>query len=421
MAVPGMAGVRDEAVEVWDGRLTVHVKVAGSGPPVLFFHPLPGLAWSPLLDRLAGTHTVYAPEHPGTSPGDPQAIREVQTFWELLLVYEEVTGRLGLDRPAAVGQSFGGMVAADLAASFPRLFSTLVLLAPLGLWRDDAPIPLVEMVSGPPEEVPGYLYLHPDRQAALAPAADAEQLPAMIAQSTWNTGCTTKFAWPIADHGLGRRLHRIQVPALVVWGREDALVPVAYAAEFGRGIAGSQVEVIGDCGHAVAAEQPERAWTAISAFLDPPRVVRASREIAAGAERIFELIADPARQPGWDGNDNLAAADAGQRVRRVGDVFTMTLTRGDVRENHVVEFEEGRLIAWTPSDVGKPPPGHRWRWELEPSGASATRVTCTYDWTELTGLAGEKRLRRARATTADRLRASLDRLAGLAEGSAPPG
>jgi pimeloyl-ACP methyl ester carboxylesterase/uncharacterized protein YndB with AHSA1/START domain len=409
------ADVRDETVEVWDGRLKLHVKVAGDGPPLLFFHPLPGLAWSPLLDRLAERHTVYAPEHPGTSPGDPQAIREVQTFWELLLVYEEMIGALGLERPAALGQSFGGMVAADLAASFPRLFSRLVLLAPLGLWRDDAPIPLVEMVSGPPEEVPRYLHAHPENAAAQALPADPDRVPAAIAQSTWNVGCTTKFAWPIADHGLGRRLHRIRVPALILWGREDALVPVAYAEEFGRRIAGSQVEVIGDCGHALAADQPERTWTAISSFLDEPRVVSASRDIAAGLEEIFELIADPARQPGWDGNDNLAVADAGQRVRRAGDVFTMTLTRGDVRENHVVEFEEGRRLAWRPSEVGQPPPGHLWRWELEPSGAARTRVTCTYDWTQLTD---PNRFPRARATTAEWLRASIDRLAALAEGPA---
>lgn len=140
-------------------------------------------------------------------------------------------------------------------------------------------------------------------------------------------------------------------------------------------------------------------------------MVSASREIEAGPGRIFELIADPAQQPRWDGNDNLAAAPAGQRVRRKGDVFTMTLTRGDVRENHVVEFEEGRRIAWMPSEVGLPPPGHLWRWELEPTGASRTQVTHTYDWTQLTD---EKRLPRARATTAERLRASLDRLAALA-------
>ena len=145
-----------------------------------------------------------------------------------------------------------------------------------------------------------------------------------------------------------------------------------------------------------------------------PRVVRASREIAAGPELIFELIADPAEQPRWDGNDNLAAAPPGQRVRRAGDVFTMTLTRGGIRENHVTEFEEGRRIAWMPAEPGRPRPGHLWRWELDPAGPSGTRVTCTYDWTRLTD---ETRLPRARATTADRLRASLDRLAALAEGS----
>jgi uncharacterized protein YndB with AHSA1/START domain len=147
---------------------------------------------------------------------------------------------------------------------------------------------------------------------------------------------------------------------------------------------------------------------------EEPRVVSASCEIAAGPEQIFELIADPAQQPRWDGNDNLAAAAAGQRVRGVGDVFTMTLTGDAVRENHVVEFNEGRRIAWTPAEPGRQPPGHLWRWELEPIDPSGTRVTQTYDWTSLTD---ENRFGRAQATTADRLRASLDRLAALAEES----
>jgi uncharacterized protein YndB with AHSA1/START domain len=141
-------------------------------------------------------------------------------------------------------------------------------------------------------------------------------------------------------------------------------------------------------------------------------VVSASRVIAAPAEKIFELIADPSLQPRWDGNDNLAEAPAGQRVRTVGDVFTMTLTMGSDRSNHIVEFEEGRLIAWLPSEPGKPPPGHLWRWELEPLDDSHTRVTHTYDWSALTD---EKRLPRARDTPADKLLASIERLAALAE------
>ena len=142
------------------------------------------------------------------------------------------------------------------------------------------------------------------------------------------------------------------------------------------------------------------------------RVVSVHREIAARPAAIFELIADPSQQPRWDGNDNLADAATGQRIRAVGEVFRVTLTQGSVRENHVVEFEELRRIAWRPAEPGKQPPGHLWRWELEPVDAARTRVTHTYDWTQLTD---ENRFERARATTPDKLRASLDRLAELAE------
>lgn len=142
------------------------------------------------------------------------------------------------------------------------------------------------------------------------------------------------------------------------------------------------------------------------------RVASASLEISAPADRIFELIADPAEQPRWDGNDNLAEAAEGQRVHRVGDVFLTTISQGGVRENHVVEFEEGRLIAWRPSEPGAPPPGHLWRWELSPVDDAHTRVTHTYDWTQLTD---EKRMVRARATGEDALMSSVRRLAAIAE------
>lgn len=144
-------------------------------------------------------------------------------------------------------------------------------------------------------------------------------------------------------------------------------------------------------------------------------VVSAEREVAAPAAVVFELIADPAQQPRWDGNDNLGHAAAGQRIGAVGEVFAMTTTKGKVRENHVVEFEEGARMAWLPSEPGREPPGHLWRWELEPVDAARTLVRHTYDWSRLTD---EKRLPRARATTADRLMASVDRLADLAEQTA---
>ena len=165
-----------------------------------------------------------------------------------------------------------------------------------------------------------------------------------------------------------------------------------------------------------AGQRPDRslcAWMArVTSRFESARIVSASRDIAAPAEVIFELIADPSQQPRWDGNDNLSEAPAGQRVQAVGDVFVMTTTNGNVRENHVVEFVEGRRVAWRPAEPGQPPPGHLWRWELEPINSSRTRVTHTYDWRALTD---QKRIPRAQATNAERLRASLDRLAVLAE------
>jgi uncharacterized protein YndB with AHSA1/START domain len=143
------------------------------------------------------------------------------------------------------------------------------------------------------------------------------------------------------------------------------------------------------------------------------RVVSAERVVEAPAQVVFELIADPAAQPSWDGNDNLREAPEGQRVRAVGDAFLMTTTKGNVRENRVVEFEEGRRIAWLPAEPGGAPPGHLWRWELEALSPTSTLVRHTYDWTQLDD---PTRLERARSTTSERLSASIERLAALAEG-----
>lgn len=141
------------------------------------------------------------------------------------------------------------------------------------------------------------------------------------------------------------------------------------------------------------------------------RVTSAAAVIEAPAAVIFELIADPARQPEWDGNDNLGEAAAGQRVRRAGDVFSTVLNHGSIRDNHVVEFEEGRRIAWMPAEHGGEPIGHLWRWELDPLTTGTTRVTHSYDWT---GLDDERRFERARWTTSERLAASIERLAAMA-------
>ena len=132
----------------------------------------------------------------------------------------------------------------------------------------------------------------------------------------------------------------------------------------------------------------------------------------ADRDVVFELVAEPSQHARWDGNENLAGAAAGQRVTGVGDVFVVTLTAGSVRENHVVEFEEGHCIAWMPAEPGGLPIGHVWRWQIGDVGSGDVMVTHTYDWSDLHD---EERLERARWTTSERLAASIDRLSRLAE------
>jgi len=260
--------IDERVVPVLEGRLELGVQVAGTGPPLVYLHPAAGLAWDPFLERLAETYTVYAPQVPGTTAGRPDAIRAVDDLWDLVLVYEEALRALGLDRPHVIGQSFGGMLACELAAVYPQLFGRVVLLAPAGLWRDDAPV--ANWVATAPEDMPALLFNDPSGEAALAaltPPEDPDAMAAAIAALSWAIGCTAKFVWPIPDKGLAKRLHRIEIPTLVVWGKQDSLVPVVYADEFGSRIAGSRVELIDDCGHIPQLEQPEQTWAAVGSFL----------------------------------------------------------------------------------------------------------------------------------------------------------
>ena len=111
-----MAATSEQTLHLWEKKVTAHVKVAGQGPALVYLHSGYGLVWDDMLDLLARDFTVYAPEHPGTAAGDPDAIKPLEDIWDLTLYYYEMFDQLGLEAPAVVGHSFGGMVAAEIAA-----------------------------------------------------------------------------------------------------------------------------------------------------------------------------------------------------------------------------------------------------------------------------------------------------------------
>jgi len=261
--------IREQTFSVWQGQIRMRVLSKGGGPPVVFFHGPWGLTWDPFLEELARSFTVHAPEHPGTTPGAPDDIYHLDGLWDLVLCYDELLEGLGLKDSAFVGHSFGAMVACEVAATYPGRARRLALIDPLGFWRDAAPITNWMLLN--PGELPGRIFRDPDSDAArrmFAPSEDQEALLRARVQLTWAMGATGKFIWPIPDKGLKKRIHRVKAPTLLVWGKEDRLVPPVYAEEFVQRIPGARVQTVAEAGHAPHLEQPETVARLVRDFLN---------------------------------------------------------------------------------------------------------------------------------------------------------
>jgi pimeloyl-ACP methyl ester carboxylesterase len=263
------AAATKETVKVWQDRVPLRVRVKGDGPPVVFFDGPWGLTWGPFLDALARRFTVYAPEHPGTTPGEPDAIQQVDSLWDLVLCYDELLDHLRLGEVNLVGHSFGAMMACEVAALRPSRARRLVLIDPIGLWRDEAPV--TNWMLLPPQDLPAQVFADPASPAAKSLFSfpdDPEDGALARTRLIWAMGSTGKFIWPIPDKGLKKRIHRVASPALLVWGESDRLVPRAYADEFTRRLPGARLEVVKQSGHAPHLEQPEATAAVVAAFLN---------------------------------------------------------------------------------------------------------------------------------------------------------
>ena len=136
-----MAAIPMRKMKLWQDKIETEVLILGSGPPLVYLHGPWGLRSDrEFLEQLAGSFTVYAPKHPGTSDGDPDAVHQIDNWLDLIVYYGELFDRLTLTTAALAGHSFGGMVACEIAAAMPERVSRLVLIDPVGLWRDDLPV-----------------------------------------------------------------------------------------------------------------------------------------------------------------------------------------------------------------------------------------------------------------------------------------
>lgn len=260
-------GVR--RLKLWQSRIETEVEVSGNGSPLVWLHGPWGL--NPdrqFIERLAAGHTVYAPRFPGTTRGDPESVHALVGWLDLVVYHGELFDKLALGAPVVAGHSFGALLAAEIAAAGPKALHRLILIDPVGLWRDDLPVKNWMVIPEKARRV--TLFADPESEGAkrfFEVPSDPQARVDVLSQIVWAQACTGKFVWPIADRGFSKRAHRIAAPTLIVWGKSDGIIAPAYAQEFARRIAGAQMALIERAGHLPHLEQPDAVMGAVRAFL----------------------------------------------------------------------------------------------------------------------------------------------------------
>jgi pimeloyl-ACP methyl ester carboxylesterase len=262
-----MSPAISQNIDLPGGFVPNPVLIDGKGAPVVYLHGPFGQEWDGFLDDLATHRKVYAPAHAGAE--DTDDLQYLDGISDLLLYYDDLFDQLGLERVDLVGHSFGAMVAAEYAATFPHRVGKLVLIDALGLWRDD--VPVEDHLLASPEKQVALLFNNPTTpqvKAKLAMPENIDELREAILRRFGALASTSHFIHPIPERGLARRLRRIKAPTLIIWGAQDKLAPPIYAKEFASRIVNSRVEIVENAGHIPQNEQREIVSRHVIKFLE---------------------------------------------------------------------------------------------------------------------------------------------------------
>lgn len=141
--------------------------------------------------------------------------------------------------------------------------------------------------------------------------------------------------------------------------------------------------------------------------------IAVSRTIDAPAKDVFDVLSNPRRHPEFDGSGFMRSTQNADRITASGQVFTMDMEAermgGEYRtDNHVVGYDENKLLAWKTAPEGTEPKGWQWVWELNAIDPNTTEVTHTYDWEQVDD---KKLLEMLPAVSEEALEGSLAKLA----------
>jgi pimeloyl-ACP methyl ester carboxylesterase len=239
----------------------------GQGQPILLLHGEDGIeTHSSFLDRLATCGQVFAPSHPGF--GHSPEVEWIDTVDDLSYLYLDFLNAQNLQDVIIIGCSLGGWIAAEMAVKSTERIAKLVLIAPVGIKvgnREARDIPDIFALS--PNEVVRLKYHDPAFATIDYAKFSDDQLTALAR----NREATVLYAWEPYFHNpkLRRRLRRIDVPTLLLWGANDQFVTPGYYGEAYRdAIPGARLETIEKAGHLPHIEQPAVVVQWIRTFIE---------------------------------------------------------------------------------------------------------------------------------------------------------
>ncbi|MGH8246216.1 MAG: alpha/beta fold hydrolase [Gammaproteobacteria bacterium] len=220
---------------------------AGDGSPVVYLHGAGTFSGIDFARAWTGRFRVILPYHPGF--GESADEPRMDSMNEYLLHYLELFQQLGLSRFHLVGLSMGGWMAAEFAVAHGHLLRKLVLAAPAGLLSSEYPLPNLPSITG--DQI--FSYLVKDL-AVLQPCLpkngrEAAELAALMGRESQTAGRISGRG-PF-NPNLERWLHRITMPTLLIWPREDRLLPVGLSGRWMSLLPNARLELIEDCGHLV--------------------------------------------------------------------------------------------------------------------------------------------------------------------------
>ncbi|CAN5143960.1 alpha/beta hydrolase [soil metagenome] len=258
-----MAGVNWTDSTVDAAGTKVHVSRAGRGRPLLVLHHETGtLDRLPFYDALAAHYEVLVPHHPGYSRSPrPDWMRSVR---DIAVVYRSLLSELKVAKPALVGLGFGGWIAAEMASMAPADLSHLVLVGAMGIKPPQGDI-LDLAVTGYMD----YARAGFHDQTVFDKVYGAE--PPIDQLEMWDICREMSFriAWKpyMYSQTLPHLLGSVRVPALVVWGDDDKVVPQSAAGVYAKALPNAKLETVKASGHCVDMEQPEALAKLVTTFV----------------------------------------------------------------------------------------------------------------------------------------------------------